>query len=104
MKKLSAIHPGEILLEEFMKPLGLSQNKLANELGVDPRAVNQIVNGKRSITANMALRLARYFRMTPGFWMNLQARHDLETAKDMLGVEIQKTVKPRPMKGREAAA
>lgn len=104
MKKLPPIPPGEILLEEFMKPLELSQNALARHLGVDPRTVNQIVNGKRAVTANMALRLARYFRMTPGFWMNLQARYDLETAKDAAEAEIRKTVKPRPIKMRDAAA
>jgi len=104
MKKLPPIHPGEILLEEFMKPLGLSQNALARDLGVDPRTVNQIVNAKRAISAIMALRLARYFRMTPGFWMNLQARYDLETAKDMAEAEIRKTVKPRPLKVPDAAA
>jgi antitoxin HigA-1 len=104
MKRLSPIHPGEILLEEFMKPLELSQNALARNLGVDPRTVNQIVNGKRAITAIMALRLARYFRMTPGFWMNLQARYDLETAKDAAEAEIRRTVKPRPMKLSDAAA
>ncbi len=95
MKKLPPIHPGEILLEEFMKPLNLSQNALARDLGVDPKTVNQIVNRKRAITAIMALRLARYFRMTPGFWMNLHARYDLETAKDSAEAEILKTVKPR---------
>jgi len=104
MKKLSPIHPGEILLEEFMKPLGLSQNALARDLGVDPRTVNQIVNGKRGITAMMALRLARYFRMTPGFWMNLQSRYDLETAKDAAEDEIRRTIKPRPTKPGEATA
>jgi len=104
MKKLPLIHPGEILLEEFMKPLGLSQNALARDLGVDPRTVNQIVNAKRAISAIMALRLARYFRMTPRFWMNLQARYDLETAKDMAEAEIRKTVKPRPLKVPDAAA
>ena len=104
MKKLPPIHPGEILLEEFMKPLELSQNELARRLGVDPRTVNQIVNGKRAITAIMALRLARYFRMTPGFWMNLQARYDLEIAKDAAEAEIRKTVKPRTVKLREATA
>lgn len=102
MKRLPPIHPGEILLEEFMKPLGLSQNALARELGVDPRTVNQIVNGKRAITAIMALRLARYFRMTPGFWMNLQARYDLETAKDKAEAEILRVVKPRPLELHEA--
>lgn len=104
MKKLPPIHPGEILLEEFMKPLGLSQNAVARDLGVDPRSVNQIVNGKRPITAIMALRLARYFRVTPGFWMNLQARYNLETAKDAAEAEIRGTVKPRPMKLSHAAA
>ncbi|MBI5572443.1 MAG: HigA family addiction module antidote protein [Desulfomonile tiedjei] len=104
MKKLPPIHPGEILFEEFMKPLGLSQNALARHLGVDPRAVNQVVNGKRSITATMALRLARYFRMTPGFWMNLQARYELEMAKDAAEAEIRKAVKPRPLKPHEATA
>jgi addiction module HigA family antidote len=104
MKRLPPIHPGEILLEEFMKPLELSQNALARHLGVDPRTVNQIVNGKRAITAIMALRLARYFRMTPGFWMNLQARYDLETAKDAAEEQIRKTVKPRSMKQPDAAA
>lgn len=68
------------------------------------RTVNQIVNGKRAITAITALRLARYFRMTPGFWMNLQARYDLETAKDAAEAEIRRTVKPRPMKLPDAAA
>jgi antitoxin HigA-1 len=104
VKKLPPIHPGEILLEEFMKPLSLSQNALARHLGVDPRTVNQIVNGKRAITAITALRLARYFRMTPGFWMNLQARYDLETAKDAAEAEIRRTVKPRPMKLPDAVA
>ena len=104
MKKLPPIHPGEILLEEFMKPLGLSQNALARHLGVDPRTVNQIVNRKRAVTANMALRLARYFRMTPGFWMNLQARYDLETAKDTAEAEIRRTVKPRPVRLSHATA
>lgn len=102
MKKLPPIHPAEILLEAFMKPLALSRNALARHLGVDPRTVNQIVNGKRASTAIMALRLARYFRMTPGFWMNLQARYDLETAKDAAETEIRKTVKPRPMSPRDA--
>jgi antitoxin HigA-1 len=102
MKRLPPIHPGEILLEEFMMPLGLSQNELARLLAVAPRTVNQIVNGKRAITAIMALRLARYFRMTPRIWMNLQARYDLETAKDAAEAEIRKTVNPRPTKSQAA--
>ncbi len=87
-----------------MKPIGLSQNALARDLCVDPKTVNQIVHGKRSITAIMALRLARYFRMTPGFCMNLQTRCDLETAKDAKESEILKTVKPRPVPFPGAAA
>lgn len=87
-----------------MKPLALSQNALARDLGTDPKTVNEIVNGKRAITANIALRLARYFRMTPGFWMNLQTRYDLETAKDAIGTEVRKTVKPRAMQENEITA
>ncbi len=92
---LPPIHPGEILSEDLMKPLGLSQNKLAEELGVDPGRINQIVAGRRGITADTALRLARYFGTTPEFWMNLQARYDLEVAKDKIAMEIEKKIQPR---------
>lgn len=81
-QKLPPLHPGEILLEEFLKPLGLSQYRLAQDIGVSPRRINEIVHGKRAITANTALRLARYFGTTAQFWMNLQTRYDLETEKD----------------------
>ena len=94
------IHPGEILLEEFMKPLGLSQNALARALDVPPGRIGEIVNGRRAITGDSALRLARYFNMTPGFWMNLQAHYELEVAKDTAGAEIRAKVRPRK---REAA-
>ena len=77
--------PGEILLEEFLKPLGVSQYRLAKEIGVPPRRINEIVHGKRRITADTALRLARYFGTTDRFWLNLQTRFDLEIEKDHLG-------------------
>jgi len=91
---LSDITPGEILIEEFMKPHGLSQNGLAVALGVSPMTVNQIVHGKRSVTAEVALRLGRYFGMSPQFWLNLQARHDLEKAEDAIGRRLQQEVRP----------
>lgn len=92
---LPPIHPGEILSEDLMKPLGLSQHKLAEELGVDPGRISQIVAGRRGITADTALRLARYFGTTPEFWMNLQARYYLEVAKDKMAAEIEKRIQPR---------
>ncbi|HLX63307.1 MAG TPA: HigA family addiction module antitoxin [Planctomycetota bacterium] len=92
-KKLPPIHPGEVLLEEFLKPLSLTQYRLANEIGVPPRRINEIVHGKRAVTADTALRLSRYFGMSEGFWMNLQTRHDLETEKDRLSNRLLKEVK-----------
>ena len=83
-QKLPPIHPGEILLEEFLKPLGLCQYRVAQDIGVSPRRINEIVHGKRAITANTALRLARYFGTTAQFWLNLQTRYDLETERDRL--------------------
>jgi|TARA_B100001964_G_C14142626_1_gene558156 addiction module HigA family antidote len=77
---LKNIHPGEILLEEFLNEFGISQNRLGREVGMSPRAVNEIVHGKRSITANSALRLAKYFGTSPEFWLNLQTSYDLEEA------------------------
>lgn len=94
-KQFPPIHPGEILYEDLMKPLGLSQNKLAEELGVDPGRINQIVAGRRGITADTALRLARYFGTTPEFWMNLQARYDLEVTKDKIAAEVGQRVRVR---------
>ena len=85
MATSAPIHPGEILVEEFLKPLEISQNRLAIAIGVPPRRINEIVQGKRRITADTALRLSRYFATTDRFWLNLQTRYDLETEKDHLG-------------------
>jgi antitoxin HigA-1 len=93
--KLPPIHPGEIILEEFMEPLGLNQHQLAEALGVNVSRINRIVGGKSGITADTAMRLARYFGTTPQLWMNLQARYDLEKAKDEREAEINRTVQPR---------
>jgi antitoxin HigA-1 len=92
-KKLAPVHPGEILLEEFMKPLGLSQNRLGRDLGVPPRRINEIVHGKRSVTADTALRLSRYFGTSAEFWLGLQADYDLDTASDRLAERIAREVK-----------
>lgn len=95
-KKLAPVHPGEVLLEEFLKPLGLSQYRLATDISVPPRRINEIVHGKRGITADTALRLARYFGTSEHFWLNLQARHDLEVEKDRLGGRLKKEVAVLP--------
>jgi addiction module HigA family antidote len=84
INKLPPIHPGEILLEEFLKPLGISQYKVANDISVPPRRINEIVHGKRSISSDTALRLSLYFGLSEQFWSNLQMRYDLETEKDRL--------------------
>jgi len=91
-KKLDPIHPGEILIEEFLKPMGLSQNQLANDIGVSPRRINEIIHGKRRITADTALRLAHYFRMSPQFWLGLQMDYDLDLEEDKLSTRIDKEV------------
>jgi len=91
-EKLSPVHPGEILLEEFMKPLGISQYRLAKDIGVPARRINEIVHGKRAVTADTALRLSRYFDMSERFWLNLQAQYDLELQKDRLGERLVKEV------------
>ncbi|NVM25294.1 MAG: HigA family addiction module antidote protein [Desulfobacterales bacterium] len=83
-KKLPPIHPGEILRSEFLEPMGISQYRLAKDISVPPRRINEIVHGKRSITADTALRLARFFGMSPQFWLNLQTRYDLEVTEDLL--------------------
>jgi len=85
MSQLANVHPGEVLLEEFLKPMGLSQNRIAREVGVPPRRINEIVLGKRAITADTALRLARFFGTSESFWMGLQADYDLEEARCRLG-------------------
>ena len=87
------VHPGEILLEEFLAPLGLSQYRLAKETSVPPRRINEIVKGLRAISADTALRLARYFGTSERFWLNLQARYDLEVEKDRLGNRLRREVK-----------
>jgi len=87
-RKLPPIHPGEVLLEEFLKPLNVSQYRLAKDVNVPPRRINEIVHGKRSISSDTALRLARYFKTSERFWMNLQARYDLEVEKDRLGPRL----------------
>jgi antitoxin HigA-1 len=92
-REIDPIHPGEILLEEFLKPLGVSQYRLAKEINVDPRRVNAIVLGKRAISADTALRLSRYFETSERFWLNLQAHFDLEVQKDILGSRLENEVK-----------
>lgn len=91
-KKLAPIHPGEILLEEFLKPFGISQYRLANDITVPPRRINEIVHGKRAISPDTALRLSRYFDMSEQFWINLQMRFDLESEKDKLADRLVKEV------------
>lgn len=95
-KSLSPIHPGEVLLEDFMKPLGLTQYRLAQDLGVTPIRISQIVNGERSITVDTAMRLARYFGTSAAVWLRLQVRYDLEVAEKELGPRISREVKVRP--------
>lgn len=90
---MAPIHPGEVLQEEFLVPLKLSQHRLALEISVDPRRINEIVAGRRSITANTALRLARYFNTSPEFWLGLQAQYDLDVEEDNLGYRIAQEVK-----------
>lgn len=92
-KKLYPVHPGEVLLEEFLKPMGLSQSKIAHDIGVPPRRINEIVLKKRRITADTALRLARYFGTSPEFWLGLQAQYDLDVTADELGKRLEQEVK-----------
>ena len=91
---LEPIHPGEILKEEFLDPLGVTQYRLAKDTGVPPRRINEIVHGRRSITPDTALRLARYFGMSPEFWLDLQGHHNLERARDALGDRLEREVRP----------
>jgi len=93
-ENLKRIHPGEILLEEFLKPMGLSQNRLALDIGVPARRINEIVLGKRRITADTALRLGRYFDMSPQFWLGLQMDYDLDVAADAMGSRLGREVRP----------
>lgn len=91
-KRLPPIHPGEILMEEFLEPLGLSQYRVAKDISVPPRRINEIVHGKRTITPDTALRLSRYFGLSERFWVNLQARYDLEMEKDRLSDRLTEEV------------
>jgi addiction module HigA family antidote len=91
-KKLPPIHPGEILLEEFLKPMDISQYRLAKAVSVPARRINEIVHGKRSVTADTALRLSMFFGMSDRFWLNLQTRYDLEVEKDRLGSRLKSEV------------
>jgi len=98
-KKLDPVHPGEILLKEFIEPMGLSHNRLAIALGVPARRINEIVLGKRGITADTALRLARYFKMSPQFWLGLQMDYELDMAEDILEGRLEKEVTPMSVTG-----
>ena len=89
-KKLQPVHPGEVLLEEFLKPMGLSQNRVAINIGVPPRRINEIILQKRRITADTALRLARFFGTSPEFWLGLQAQYDLDVTSDELGERLER--------------
>jgi addiction module HigA family antidote len=93
--RLPPVHPGEVLLEEFLKPLGLSQNRLGLNIGVHPRRINEIVLHKRRVTAETALRLARYFGTSPQFWLGLQSDYDLDVAADELGERLEREVQVR---------
>ena len=93
IKKIPPIHPGEILFEEFLKPMDISQNKLGRDLGVSPRRINEIIHGKRSITADTALRLGVYFGNSPSFWLGLQMDYDLDIAEDTLSDKIKNEVR-----------
>ena len=104
-KLLDPITPGEILLDEFLKPMGISQNKIARDIDVPVARINDIVHARRSITADTALRFSKYFGRTAEFWINLQARYDLKIAKRTVWPKIQKSIRPlRPAKKRTKAA
>ena len=92
-KKIQPVHPGEVLLEEFLKPMGISQYRLAKDISVPARRINEIIHGKRSISVDTALRLSRYFSISERFWLNLQIRYDLEIQKDRLEKRIENEVK-----------
>ena len=92
-EKIPPLHPGEVLMEEFLIPMDLSQNRLANDLGVPPRRINEIVHGKRAISADTAMRLGHFFGMSPQFWLNLQSHYDLELLDMVSGDQIQNEVK-----------
>jgi antitoxin HigA-1 len=93
-KRLAPVHPGEILLEEFLEPMGISQYRLAKAVAVSPRRINEIVHGTRAVSADTALRLARYFGTSERFWLNLQAQYELDVEYDRIGKQIEKEIKP----------
>ena len=93
-KKLAPVHPGEVLQEEFLKPMGLSQNQIALAMGVPARRINEIVLGRRRVTADTALRLGRYFGVSPQFWLGLQVDYDLDVAEDELSERLDREVRP----------
>lgn len=93
-KKIPAIHPGEILIEDFLKPMEISQYRIAKDINVPARRINEIVHGKRAISADTALRLAKYFGNSAQFWMNLQSHYDLEIQNEAIGEEIKSSIKP----------
>ena len=94
-RKLAPIHPGEVLLEEFLTPLGISQYRVAKDISVPPRRINEIVHGTRGVSADTALRLARYFGTSERFWLNLQAQYDLDVERDRLGARLEQEVTRR---------
>jgi len=98
-KRPPPVHPGEVLLEEFLRPLDLSQNRLGLSIGLHPRRINEIVQHKRRVTAETALRLARYFGSSPQFWLGLQSDHDLDVAADELGERLEREVQVRAKAG-----
>jgi addiction module HigA family antidote len=94
-EKMAPVHPGEILQEDFLKPMGISQYRLSKDISVPPRRINEIVLGKRSISADTALRLSKYFGTSERFWLNIQAKYDLEVEKDKLGKRLEQEVHAR---------
>src|SRR5437773_10377693 len=94
-KRLPPVHPGEVLAEEFLQPMGISQYRLAKDIAVPPRRINEIVHGTRAVSADTALRLARYFGTSERFWLNLQAQYDLDVEHDRIGDRIEREVTPR---------
>jgi addiction module HigA family antidote len=101
--KIPPVHPGEVLLEDFLKPLGISQYRLAKEMNVYPRKINEIVHGNRSVTADTAIRLSRYFGTSTELWMNLQALYDLEKARDEIEEQVAKEISPLVQENLNAA-
>jgi addiction module HigA family antidote len=103
-KSLEPVHPGEILSEEFMKPRGITQYRVAKDIHVSPRRINEIVHGARAVSADTALRLGRYFSVAPQFWLNLQSRYDLEVEGEKLKFRLEKEVRPLPPAGTAVKA